>query len=252
MTADNITTPHMFSTRIGGVSGGVFEGLNLAEHLGDASENLRENFRRVGEVFGVGPDDFAFTRQVHGNAVIRVYEGFRHRLFSPIEYEADGLITNVTDLPLIVFTADCIPVLLHDPVRGAIAAVHAGWRGTSADITGVAIRAMSEEFGTRPRDVNAAIGAGISQCCFETDSDVPDALLKTLGGCEVNKLVIPKNGKYYVDLKAINALLLKRSGVIEHNISILNECTACDNKRYWSHRRMGGKRGSQASIIMLT
>jgi YfiH family protein len=137
--------------------------------------------------------------------------------------------------------------LLHDPVTGAVGAVHAGWRGTAASIAAKAVEAMAREFGCRPENIRAAIGPNIGACCFQTDADVPDAMLEAFGE-EAKAFITPKAEKYYVNLKEINALVLRRAGV--RHIDISTECTVCQCHRFWSHRVTKGDRGSQGAIIV--
>ena len=126
-------------------------------------------------------------------------------------------------------------------------AVHAGWRGTVADIAGNAVRAMAEQFGAKPENIRAAIGPNIGVCCFETHADVPDAVRAVLGE-EAEGFIVPVGEKFRVDLKGVNAALLRRAGV--RPIEISDACTACEPERFWSHRRVGNDRGSLAAIIV--
>lgn len=242
-------TAHCFSTRFGGVSQGHLASLNLGVHRGDLRENVLENYRILGEAVGFDPRNTVFTKQIHSDIVERVGEAERGRgLLREVEMGCDGLITNVPNVALTVFSADCTPVLLYDPVRRAVGAVHAGWRGTAAQIPARAVERMGQEFGSRPEDIRAAIGPCISQCCFETDADVPEAMLKAFGQ-EAEQAVRPQGEKYYVNLKELNAMALRRAGV--QQIDIAEECTACQPERFWSHRRVGNQRGSLAAIIMI-
>ena len=150
-------------------------------------------------------------------------------------------------MALWIFTADCTPILFHDPVTGAVGASHAGWRGTAADIAGKTVRAMVQAFGCRPADIRAAIGPNIGPCCFETDKDVPDALVAAFGS-RIWEHIRTQQNKYYVNLKEINALALHRAGV--ENIEISDACTMCEHARFWSHRYTRGDRGSQGAIIV--
>lgn len=147
-----------------------------------------------------------------------------------------------------VFSADCNVVLLYDPVRQAIGACHAGWRGTALGIAGKTVREMQRLFGCDPADIRAAIGPAIGQCCFETDSDVPEALRAALVG-EAEPYITWNGHKYHIDLKAVNALWLQKAGVTRIDIS--GDCTACRTDLYWSHRKHGGARGSQIAMISL-
>ena len=150
-------------------------------------------------------------------------------------------------MALVIFTADCTPILFHDPVTGAVGAAHAGWKGTALGIAAKTVEAMVREFGCDPKNIRAAIGPNISACCFETDRDVPDAMIAALGE-DAKPFIRPKGNKYYVNLKEINALWLRRSGVTE--IEISDACTACQCDRFWSHRVTRGQRGSQGAIIV--
>ena len=247
LTADAIEVAHCFSTRYGGVSDGCLASLNLGIHRGDKPDNVLENYKILGAVLGFAPEELVFTRQTHTDIVREVTrENAGEGLFRDVEPECDALITNEPGLVLAAFTADCTPILLHDPVTGAVGAVHAGWRGTVADIAGKTVQAMGGAYGCKPEDIRAAIGPNIGQCCFETDRDVPDAVLAVLG--EGGQRFIRQNGvKFHVDLKGVNRQLLYRAGVTHVDVS--DACTACDPDRFWSHRVVGNARGSLAAII---
>ena len=252
MTSDKISAKHAFTTRYGGVSGGPYESMNLGENRGDSEENVRRNYDILCRALELTPGRLVFSRQVHECTVRACTPSDCRELFAAAPYTADGLITDVPGLPLIIFTADCIPVLLHDPVRGAAGAVHAGWRGTVGNIAGAAVEKMRYEYGCKPENIRAAIGPGIGPCCFETGPEVPDGIRLALGG-DAERFIkrAGKLGKYMVDLKGANAALLAAAGVRPENIDISGECTMCLPGKYWSHRHTGGVRGSQASIIAL-
>ena len=169
----------------------------------------------------------------------------------PGVYEADGLITDEPGLCLTIFSADCIPVLLLDPVRRCAAAVHAGWRGTALGIAARAALRMREDYGCRPEHIRAAIGPGISPCCFLTRDDVPGALRDGLGSQAETCIRPAEDGRWHVDLKGANALWLRRAGLSPEHITLCPDCTACRTDRFWSHRVMGERRGSMAAIIQL-
>ena len=248
LTADGIHTPHCFTTRLGGVSTGIFSSLNLNFSRGDDPALVVENYRRVGAVLGFTPEDVVNARQIHSDIVVRVDEKNRGKLtVRDASPECDALITNTPGLALYVSTADCTPILLWDSVTGAVGAAHAGWRGTASAIAAKTVEAMQREFGTKPEDIRAAIGPNIGFCHFQTHADVPDAMIDTFG--EEAKLFIRKqNDKYYVNLKEINALALRRAGVTHIEISDL--CTMCHPDRFWSHRVTNGQRGAQGAIIV--
>ena len=247
MTSPNIDCPHAFTTRFGGVSGGVFEALNLGQSLGDDLVSVKSNYNILCDTIGISIDDIVKSSQVHGNNVRIVTKKDCGKLFSTDTPAADGLITNEKNVALIVYTADCVPILLHDPLRNVICAIHAGWRGTALNIVGEAVQKMANEFKCSLANIKAAIGPCISKCCYETSQDVPDALHKILGKA-TDSCVVPRNGKYMVDLKEANNLMLKKAHV--KDIAISDECTSCLSDKYWSHRKSNINRGSQASIIV--
>jgi len=251
MRAPSIPYTHCFTTRWGGVSEGYLDSLNLGENRGDSEENVRENYRRLLEAMGLPEQNICFTRQVHGNEVRVVTDEDRRELYTPFRYEADGIVTKVKGLPLICFTADCVPVLLCDPQAGVAAAVHCGWRSTVADILKNAVEKMVE-LGAIPEDIRAGIGPAIDLCCFETGPEVPEAVGKLLGGDAEGVCFPVKNGeKFMVDLKEANRRRLLQLGLEAKNISVSDECTSCNSDRYWSHRKTNGQRGSQAALIVI-
>lgn len=250
MTSDKISARHMFTTRAGGVSSGTWESWNFGEHRGDDPVCVRENYRRAGEIFGCGADDFVVTKQVHGINVLEATDADRHTIGTEVPYSADGLVTSIKNLPLMIYIADCVPVLLHDEKAQVIAAVHCGWKSSVADILGAAVGKMIK-LGASAENIHAAIGASIGACCFECDDDVPEAVDKYLGGDTAGLLEKKPNGKTYVDLRGANKRRLMQLGLIEENIDVSAECTKCMPNKYWSHRGTNGVRGSMAAVIVL-
>ena len=248
LTAEGIDVPHCFTTRLGGVSEGYLSSLNIGMHRGDDPKNVEENYRILGAALGFSLEDLVLTRQIHTDIVRTVTRKDAGQGLDNRDYpECDALITNDPGVALVVFTADCTPILFHDPVTGAVGAAHAGWKGTALGIAAKTVEAMVREFGCDPENIRAAIGPNISACCFETDRDVPDAMISALGE-DAKAFITPKKDKYYVNLKEINALWLRRAGVKE--IEISDACTACQHDRFWSHRVTRGQRGSQGAIIV--
>lgn len=247
LVAEGITVPHCFTTRYGGVSTGSQSSLNIAFGNGDTMENVEKNLRILAKSLDFDPKKFVLTRQTHSDIVRVVTDadchGFCHREYP----ECDALVTNTPGVALLVFTADCTPILLHDPVTGAVGAAHAGWRGTAQAIGAKTLQAMVDNFGCDPKNVRAAIGPNIGACCFETDADVPDAMIAAFGD-EVKAFIEKHGEKYHLDLKTINALVLRRAGIT--HIDISENCTMCEHDRFWSHRYTKGDRGSQGAIIV--
>ena len=247
LTAEGISVPHCFTTRFGGVSTGILDSLNIAIKEGEQPENVRENIRILSETLGFSMNALVTTRQTHTD-IVRVVSKADHISCFHRDYpECDGLITNDPGTALMIYTADCTPILFHDPVTGAVGAAHAGWRGTASQIGAKTVAAMVENFGCDPANIRAAIGPNIGQCHFQTDSDVPEAMLEAFGP-EAERFIRAEDDKYYVNLKEINALSLRRAGVA--HIEISDACTACQPHRFWSHRVTKGQRGSQGAVIV--
>ena len=247
LTADNIPVTHCFTTRLGGVSEGYLASMNLGAHRGDNPENVEKNFQILGDTLGFDTRNLVLTRQTHSDIVRQVCRCDARGVDNHDYPECDGLITNDPGTALAVFSADCTPVLLYDPVTGAVGAAHAGWRGTAAKMGAKTVQAMVAAYGCQPENIRAAIGPNIGPCCFETDKDVPEAMRKAFGAAAEAHIRAAGN-KYYVNLKALNALQLREEGV--QMVEIAPECTACQCDRFWSHRITGDKRGSQGAIIV--
>lgn len=243
---------HGFSTRQGGVSASPWDSLNLGVGRGDDPAAVAENYRRFCGAVGVDEQRAVLSKQVHETTVrVCTAADAGKGLRSPRDYTADALVTNEPDLPLVVFSADCGIILLHDPIRKAVGAVHAGWRGCAAGIVEKAVRTMAEVFSSDPRHILAAVGPCIGQCCFETDSDVPTAMETALGADAVPYME-QRGAKYHVDLAGLNRQWLLRSGLTPDHIDTCGLCTACRPDLFWSHRKMGEARGAQIAMISLS
>ena len=243
---------HGFSTRIGGVSEGMWESLNLGVGRGDDPDHVRENYRRFFAAAGVAPGKVAMTNQIHGGAVRTVTTAdVKADPYDKVGYEADGLMTDLPGVALLVYSADCIPILFYDPVRRCVAAVHAGWRGTAAGIATAAVERMEDVYGSDRGDILAAIGPGIGPDCFETHEDVPNAMTAALSTAVLQHIAIKENGKFAVDLKGINAMRLEQAGLARSHIDLCGVCSCCHPELFWSHRKLGTNRGSMAAVIQL-
>ena len=247
LTADGIGAPHCFTTRLGGVSQGIFASLNLRYNGGDAPENVEKNYSLLADALGFEMQNLVVTRQTHSDIVRTVTKADANGINNRLYPESDALITNDPGCAIGIFTADCTPILLHDPITGAVGAVHAGWRGTVKQIAARAVEKMQALYGAEPKNIRAAIGPNIGMCCFETDADVPIAV-KEVFGSAADPFITKKGEKYYLDLKQINALALQKAGV--GHIDIATECTKCQHDRFWSHRVTGTNRGSQGALIV--
>lgn len=229
--------PHGFTTRRGGASRGPFESLNLGRAVGDEAASVEQNWARLREVTGLA---FARARQVHGAGVLRAREP------SPIpSAEADAVISDRPGLAACVAVADCVPILLADPRSGAVAAVHAGWRGTLAGAAARAVEALVRECGARPGDLLAAIGPSIGPCCYEVSEELAARFHDEVGPAAGN----PRGRQSRVDLWLANASILRRAGLPRERVEILGHCTACDPERFFSHRRDIGRTGRMIGFV---
>ena len=229
------------SCRLHGESDVVPGTLNLALHVGDDVEKVLRNRRAFAEAIGVDANRFTTCQQVHGSKVVQVTEelvGSGALDFANTIADTDALITNLPDVPLMLFYADCVPVLLADLETGAIGLAHAGWRGTVANIGAKTLAAMGEAFGTKPENVLAAIGPSIGACCYEVDDFVRDQ------ASDYEKFFAPKGGgKYQLDLWGMNAKQLQEAGVPEGNIATAGVCTNDNVELFCSYRAEQGKTG---------
>ena len=244
-------SPHGFSTRKGGVSPAPWDSLNLRSGCGDSQDHVLENFHRLCWAVGIPADRLVLSKQVHETTVRPcTFSDAGKGLWLKQDYTADALITNEPGLPLTVFSADCGVILLHDPIQGAVGAVHAGWRGCAGGILEKTVEELHRLYGSHPSHLRAALGPCIGQCCFETDDDVPEAMLASLGQ-DAAACLKRQGPKWHVDLAGLNRQWLLRAGLQPEHIDVSGLCTACHPDLFWSHRKMGEKRGVQAAIISL-
>ena len=251
--SDKIGVKHLFTEKLGGVGdrpySSVYDPVWLSE---ETQQRVRQLWLTLCEGAGL-PRGICFTRQIHSDIVRTV--GSDEMVLPPLPalpVDCDGLCTAEKGVPLAVFGADCLPVLLCEEEAGVIAALHCGWKGTARDMAGAGVRALLEK-GARSERIRAALGPGISGCCFETGPEVPEAMAALLGR-DADGVFWPEEGvpgKFMVDLKEVNRRRLLQLGLKAENIDVSPDCTMCETGRYWSHRGHKGVRGTQVSIIML-
>ena len=249
--------PHAFATRIGGVSRLPHTAaLNLGFGRGDPDETVLANLALFGEAVGFDAHRVISAEQIHSAKVRRVDkshagEGYYYGTTEP----ADGYLTTDDGIVLGVRTADCVPVLLYgqgERSGACIAAVHAGWRGTLAGISAVAVGQM-KGLGVAPETIRAAIGPSIGACCYEVGEKFFHSFADKLGENVAAELIRPSgnDGKWHADLKEINRRLLLDARVLPENVDVSDSCTACLPEVFFSHRKSGGKRGTMLSVIFL-
>ena len=243
---------HAFSTRLGGVSEGIYSSMNLSFTRGDDENSVMENYRRLAEAVGFSVENIVTSDQTHTVNVRVITEADRgNGITKPRPYtDVDGMITNVPGLVLATFYADCVPLYFIDPVRKAIGLSHSGWRGTAAHIGAVTVRKMQEEYGSLPEDIYGAIGPSICQECYEVSEDVIEEFEKVFDKKYRNKLFYRKeNGKYQLNLWMANKIIFLEAGIPEENISMPNLCTCCNPEFLFSHRASHGKRGNLGAFL---
>ncbi len=241
---------HGFSTRKGGVSQGAFSSLNLGIKTEDSPENIQENIKRFCDGVGVCAEDLVMADQVHRDSVKVVTLQDRGKPFGQGALKAvDALITNVPQIPLFTYYADCVPLLIVDPVKRAVGLAHAGWPGTQMKIGQKAIQKMLDIYGSHPEDIIVVIGPSIGQCCYEVSEDVVMKFNENF--TEISTFVMAKGqGKYMLDLWQANRISLKEIGLLERNIINSNLCTGCHLQQFYSHRREAPT-GRMAAVIQL-
>ena len=224
------------SKRHGGVSSKPFQSLNLGLNTDDNYKNVTENRKRLFSALNIHEEQIAATHQVHGNKVIEVSKSIYVKGY-------DALITQQKNIFLAVTIADCVPVLIYDKGTQAVAAIHAGWRGTAENIIKETTEKMSLSFGTRAQDCFAYIGTCIDECSFEVDEDVAQHFLSQYKRWDKRKK------KFFIDLKKANEHQLLAFGVPEKQIEISPYSTVLDNRDYFSYRKENGKTGRMLAII---
>ena len=245
---------HCFTTRIGGVSKGIYESLNLSFTRGDEDAAVRENFRRLAGAMKTDVSKFVFTDQTHTTNVRRVTaEDAGKGIVKERDYtDIDGLITNEPGLVLSTFYADCVPLYFVDPVHRAIGMSHSGWKGTVGKMGAATITAMKREFGTEAKDLVCAIGPSICQDCYEVSEDVIRQFQKNFPEDCWDALFYQKeNQKYQLNLWKANELIFYEAGILPEHIAVTNVCTHCNPDILFSHRTTGNERGTLSAFLAL-
>lgn len=245
---------HLFSTRMGGVSEGIYASMNLSYSRGDKKESVDENFRRMAEIFDTTPDKIVCSKQTHTTNV-RLVTGkdCGKGVVRPLDYDdVDGLITNEPGILLCTSYADCVPLYFVDTKNRTIGLAHSGWRGTVNRMGDAMLKAMNDAYGTKPEDVLAAIGPSICQDCYEVGQEVADFFKQNFSKDWECLLKDGKSaGKYQLNLWEANRRILLNAGVPESHIAVTDLCTCCNSDYLFSHRASQGKRGNLAAFMEL-
>ncbi|BBB92995.1 MAG TPA: peptidoglycan editing factor PgeF [Methylomusa anaerophila] len=244
---------HGISTRLGGVSQLPYASLNLGLHTGDCREDVWTNRSLFCKSLGLNASDAVTAEQTHGDQVWVVNnedKGKGARNYSDSIRGTDALITNVSHLPLMLFYADCVPVIIYDPVKKAIGVSHAGWKGSVAKIAQKTILAMANNYDSKPSDCLVGIGPSIGPCCYEVDQIVVEKLRSNFS--DWNDFVTAHNDRWKLNLWAVNQRQLEQIGVKSENIVVSGICTSCNTAVYFSHRAELGTTGRLAAVVSLS
>jgi YfiH family protein len=238
-----------FTTRHEGVSRPPYNSLNLGSNTLDSTHSVEGNRSLLARSIGATLDRFLTVTQVHGTDLL-VIDAPNTELSHFLKIECDGILTNQPGIAIAVCVADCVPILLHDPVKGVVAALHAGWQGTVGNIAGKGVEAMVNVFGCDKKEILAAIGPSISGCCYQVDAPIRDAFKKAGMAWELFTEE-QGEGKWLLDLGAANRRLLGDAGLAPSQIESEELCVSCSQELFFSYRREGGDTGRQAGFIML-
>ncbi len=239
------------STRHGGVSSDKsFSSLNLGTSTEDSWDNVLKNYHIFCSATGFDIERLVLAKQTHSSNVMVADESHAGKgVLIKRDYDnIDSLITNKKNLPLVIHTADCVPVSFTDTKNKAIGNAHCGWRGTYSLLAKETLLAMSHEYGTDAKDVVVTIGPCICKDCYEVSEDL---YLDFKEKFQYEDCIIKENNKFYLDLANINKNILMNAGVKEENISLCDLCTCCNRDDLFSHRGQGGRRGILSSVISL-
>lgn len=245
---------HGISTRFGGGSEGAFSSLNLALHNGDDRKTVVLNRRVYGGALGMPASAFVTAKQTHGTNILCVdpsYAGRGAFAYGDAIDDTDALITDVPGLPLLMFFADCVPVLIADPVKRVVAVSHAGWKGTVGKIAQKTVLAMKDRYGSSSADCLIGIGPSIGVCCYEVGEEVAEMFCEAFPTDSESLLQGGKDGKWKLDLWRANKIQLEEIGVPPSNIEVSAVCTACNSGLFFSYRADHGKTGRIAAAISL-
>lgn len=242
------------TTRHGGCGSGTYAGFNCTPYVGDEPAVVRANQEQLCELLGIPTEKLIVPYQTHSCNILTIDDTFRHLSADArhaMMQEKDAVMTHIEGQCLCVSTADCIPILLYDAAHGAIAAVHAGWRGTAEHIVTQTVQAMHETYDTEGPDIHAVIGPGISLEAFEVGTEVYEKFKER--GFDMERIARwhPEKEKYHLDLPAANCLQLIAAGVPLGQIHDSGICTYTRHHDFFSARRLGVKSGRILNGIML-
>ena len=241
------------STRLGGTSEGMFESMNLGFARGDKRESVFENYKLFSNAIGISYKRMVLSDQWHHTHILKVDESHLGMgIMKKREYgDVDGLITDIRNIPLVTFYADCVPIYFYDPKKEVIGMAHSGWRGTVLGISKVMLDMFEGDYESNIEDVVVAIGPAICRSCYEVGKEVVEGLEKLPFNISEFYEYDSSRDKYYIDLWEINKKMLLELGILPRNITVSDLCTKCNPDLFFSHRGHGNERGTQIGVMML-
>lgn len=247
-----------FTGREGGYSQSPYSSLNLAYHVGDNQSDVLQNRALVAQALGFDSHAWTCGEQVHGThiAVVSAEERGKglHDRTSAFQ-NTDGLVTDVPNILLTSFYADCVPLYFFDPTKRVIGLAHAGWKGTVGQIAKAMVEVMQQSYHCDPKDIRAAIGPSIGSCCYEVDEHVMGKVREVLAELQamesLEQVASPSTneGKCMLNLKELNVIIMIKAGILPEFIECTSWCTSCYPNHFFSYRKEEGRTGRMASWL---
>jgi hypothetical protein len=245
---------HFVTTRKGGYSLSPFDSFNLAFHVGDKQENILKNRKKLSQYLHISLNNFTVANQVHGVNIS--VAGEKDRGSGAVDNstalkDCDAMITGQQDICLLIFVADCVPIIMYDKRKKVIALIHAGWKGTVGKIALKTVHMMRSKWNCKPADIICAIGPSIGPCCYQVGPEVVALVKKCFPGERYLLHDITEDGKGYFNLWEANKVQLLEQNIPEQNIEVAKLCTCCRSDIFFSSRKDNGETGRFAAGIMM-
>ncbi|WP_296902789.1 peptidoglycan editing factor PgeF [uncultured Megasphaera sp.] len=243
---------HGVTGKSGGVSEAPYTSLNLALHVGDNVKDVLENRRRLCATVGCSLAKLTMAEQTHEDHIVAVgpaEAGCGAGSYADALAHTDALMTNLPGVPLMLCIADCVPVIVYDPVKKACAVIHDGWRGTVQRLAAKTIFAMRLAYGSQPQDLLAYVGPSISRAHYEVSEDTAMAFRRL--GPQYGACAGEKDGVWSVDLWQANRLLLLEAGLAPQHIDVTESCAFAEDGKFYSYRRDGGHTGRMGAFAVI-
>ncbi len=215
--------------------------------IGFNDEKLLEN---ISQIMNIPVEKIVTVKQVHGKDLLNINNDHKLEFALKNIIEADGIITNIKDVVIVTFHADCVPIIFLDKSKNVIAVSHGGWKGTLENISGNTVEEMVKKYNSKPEDILVGIGPSIGSCCYEVGKEVYDKFNERYDYVK-NIFKTMNNNKIHLDLWKTNELQLLNKGILKENIDISNLCTSCNNNIFYSYRKEKGTNNRMASVMKL-